>query len=150
MRWFSFVLDNALTHLVSEEMLLPFVHNASERGFRMREIPNNPKEITEWAFDMGGSVNMNEPEITINVDGLKIFVRCCIVSDVIREIAALPPRYFADGCGPYFKTKFWLHATILSPEQRDSVLTQLRTLERDTNQRSVAFHREWMAKHNRR
>jgi hypothetical protein len=68
-----------------------------------------------------GGVFVNEPRETIDVDGLAIDVSCHHFSHVLHVLERLPLRTF-DGGEPYYKTKFWLHATVLTPAQRHDVV----------------------------
>ena len=131
--WFRIAFEHALTHCVSSELMAPLLYEMATRQHPIKNfereygresagvLGGNPRLITDWAFDLGGGVFANEPRETLNIDGLAIDVSCHHFSAVLHGVERLTLRTFSGG-ESYYKTKFWLHATVLTPAQRDEIV----------------------------
>lgn len=151
--WFRVGFDDAITHAVSLALVAPLVADMAQRGHHIADLEKkygrehakalggNPVAITEWALDIGGPVHINEPRETFNVDGLSLVVACDHFCAVQSELAGLPIRQF-DGGETYVKAKFWMHATVLTPLQRDLLVAGLFAGRAAATARHEAFRSE--------
>ena len=149
-KWFRIAFDHALTHAVSEQLLVPLVADMTSRGCPIedfekkygrehaRALGGNPAPLTEWAFDIGGCYFGGMPVSTLVIPGLSIEVPCDMFTSVARAFGEAKLRYFGDG-SPYYKLKFWMHATVLTPAQFDEVCGELGAKQRDAIERSDAY-----------
>lgn len=151
--WFRCSFEHALTHCVSSELMAPLLIDMATRGHPLKNyekeygrsaaqsLGGNPASMTEWAFDLGGGVFANEPRETFDIDGLSIDVLCHHFGAVLARVNSLPLRSFSGG-EPYYKTKFWLHATVLMPAQRDDVVRIMTERSAVAEQRANDFARK--------
>lgn len=136
MTWLRIGFEGALTHAVHESLMPSLVADMISRGHPIEDfekrygreqaaaLHGNPAPIAEWAFDLGGMCYATMPRETISVDGLLILVDCDHLPAVLRAVDDAKIRRFAGGAW-YYKLKFWMHATVLTVEQRDSVVAAL-------------------------
>ena len=111
-----------------------------------RSLGGNPRVIDEWAFDMGGMCYVGEPRESICIDGLLIDVPCFQIDAIALELRKLAMRRFECGT-PYYKTKFWIHATVLTVEQYDRVLDEVFARHDAALTRAQDFSRAVKAAH---
>lgn len=150
MRWVRIGFVDAMTHAVSSPLVAPLVAEMRGRGSAIqdyevaygreyaRALGGNPAPITAWAFDVGGPCCVHMPVEVIAVDGLDIEIPCDQFEAIHRAADRFGIRRFATGEW-YYKFKFWLHATVLTVEQRDTVLFALEDRLAVAKQRARAF-----------
>lgn len=136
MKWLRVGFEHAMTHAVPDTLFAPLVAEMVHRGHpienfeakcgieQARSLGGNPKVIDEWSFDMGGMCYVGEPRESIAIDGLLIDVPCFQIDAIALELRKLAMRRFERGT-PYYKTEFWIHATVLTVEQYDRVLDEV-------------------------
>lgn len=150
MTWLRIAFDHALTHAVSTDLAPALIADMAARGHVVdnyetkygREIAKslggNPAAITEWAFDMGGMCHADMPMEPIAIDGLTIHVPCDQFGDVFGETQRQACRVFATG-ERYYKFKFWVHALVTSPSNRDRLIELMRAAQLRAGTRAMEF-----------
>jgi hypothetical protein len=140
MTWFRIGFDDAISHAVHESLRDHLVDDLARRGHPVKDyatayspeyaktLGGNPKEITRWRFDMGGSVHLHRPRETVTVDDLEIEIDCEHLRLVLRDLQRSPLRQFANGL-EYYKAKFWMHATVLSRRQMRNLIIAIAVIE---------------------
>lgn len=153
MSWLRIAFDGAKTHAVPSQLALPLIADMTARGCPIKNfekeyglehaaaLKGNPVEITEWGFDCGGFWIQGEPEETFVVDGLSIDVPCAQYAYILPDVERSQVRTFADGT-PYHKLRFWHHATVLTPEQMDTLRAAMRLRADVAEKRSALFDAE--------
>jgi hypothetical protein len=148
--WFRVAFEHALVHCVSSELMASFLYEMAIHGHPIEDyartygraaaatLGGNPRIVGEWALDLGSNLFANEPTETFDVEGLVVSLACRQFSHVLRVLERLPLRTF-DRDTPYYEIKLWLHATILTPSQRDVVLRVLTDQARVADARVRAF-----------
>lgn len=96
---------------------------------------------THVTFDLGGLAYQDIPKALIDVQGLRIRIPCDHVASVVSNLSALPERCFANGA-PFYKLHGFYRALVLSPEQREIALTDLRKQLPVAEQHAQAFYAE--------
>ncbi len=150
MTWFRIGFDDAIAHAVHESLREQLVDDMVRRGHPVKDfvksygeahaaaLGTNPKPITSWAFDLGGSVYLNAPTETLVVDELDIAIDCDHLPYVLRDLQRAKLRTFADGT-EYYKAKFWVHATVLSRPQMKHLIVAIAAIEPRAISRAKAF-----------
>ena len=154
MNWQRISFVDSIAHAVHGELAAALVGDMAARGHAVKDyvteyglehalaLGGNPKPITEWRLDLGGGCYVDAPEETFSIDGLALSVPCEQHDQVLARIdspAHAPIRRFASG-GWYYKLKFWVHATVLSPAQRDVLLYAMEDRRRLAADRCHAFN----------
>ncbi len=141
MNWYRIIFEKALTHAVPANLKDQLIAELTERHHPPVEefsLGGPIAEITEWGFDLGGMAIMGEPQEEFTAAGLLWEVSSDHVSGVLSSFKKLPLRYFADG-SPYYKAKFWLHATVMNPDQYHEILGALEACADVAEERAEAF-----------
>jgi hypothetical protein len=150
MSWLRIAFDEGITHAVHNSLAQSLVLDMAERGMQVkcfetayglesaRTMKGNPAPLSEWAFDFGGMTYVNAPREVVTVDGLSVTIDCDAFPYVLRAFEDAKIRRFADGRW-YYKLKFWIHATVLTPEQRDAFEDAIGQRQRVARERWQAF-----------
>lgn len=153
-RWSRISFDKAMVHAVSADLEPQLVAEMLARGHAIKDfvteyglehalaLGGNPKAITEWAFDIGGACHKDTPLETFDIDGLAVSVpvdQYELIQLGIERVDRAPIRRFAGGDW-YYKIKFWVHATVLTPAQRDTLLHGIEDRRAHALERARRFH----------
>ncbi len=153
MTWYRIGFDDSITHVVHEKLRDPLVVEMTARGMPVsdyavkyspqtaEELGGNPRVITEWGLDLGGSLRLGEPVEVIAIDGLSVEVPCFQWEGITRTINRCELRRFHPSGLDYYKVKVWIHATVRMPPQFDALRFEIVARTRIAADRAEAFAR---------
>jgi hypothetical protein len=148
--WFRVAFEHAVTHCVHSSLLAPLIVDMAERGHPVenfqvkygvdhaRSLRGNPAPIDKWGFDLGGMCYATMPRETFEISGLPFVVDCDYFDAILSDVKTASLRWFASG-EPYYKLKFWHHATVLTPEQHARCVHSMSGLAASAKERAEAF-----------
>lgn len=108
------------SHAIPDVLFTPIMESLHERGF----LYYDQKVIEgEFGFDLPGMAWAHRKELTIDVDGLQIVMPCTDWEYIHAKLSRKEVR--VDAAVPYYKLHGFLGCICLTPEQRDSMLSQM-------------------------
>jgi hypothetical protein len=151
--WLRIAFADAITHACPGELAPDLIVDMAHRGCPIEnyeekygtksaaELGGNPKVITKWSFDCGGAWYVGEPVESLILDGLLLKVPSSQFKYVLSDVRRSQVRRFDDGA-PYHKLKFWMHATVLTPNQHASIVSWMEGKASDAAARYAEFDTE--------
>ena len=159
MTWLRIDFTEALIHTVHRSLAQPLILDMLERGHPIENyetrygrehaerLGGNPATKHDWCIDIGGLWVNGQPCESVLVDRLPIQIASDHLGTVLRGLRKLELRRFADGT-PYYKLRHWHFATVLTPAQHVSLVSQLTAIEKSAEERATAFFDERRARAN--
>jgi hypothetical protein len=148
--WFRIAFEEARTHCVSQGLAASLIIDMAGRGHPIENyekrygfehaesLGGNPKLTTEWGFDMGGMCHQHEPREVIEVERLAIEVPCYQWRGILNALSRCTLRTFESG-ESYYKLHLWMHATVMTPSQFNTVVRVMEDHEPIANRRYGEF-----------
>lgn len=146
MNWTNIIFEGAMGHVVPDGLKDQLLTEMLDRGhgpdmnFQLNGGPVHKTTIR--SFDMGGMYFAGQPEEEFTVDGLTIYVPSDQFASILKTLKRLPLRYFADG-SPYYKAKFWMHATVMHPKTYHETILKMEDMAEAAEAKAELFHTEW-------
>jgi hypothetical protein len=150
MKWFQLLFDRATTHIAPASVLDRLVAEMIGRKHPLVDVVEkfgpvnavhagpNPKLITEWGIDIGGSCHTGRPIEVFLIEGLALSIPSEDVALILADLQACPRRTFDDRTA-YLKLHAAHCAMVMRADDRDALVDQIVARLPAADERSEAF-----------
>jgi hypothetical protein len=150
MKWFRLLFDRATNHIAPASVLdrlvaemtgrkHPLINVVEKYGpVNAVQVGPNPKLITEWGIDIGGSCHTGRPIEVFLIEGLALSMPSEDTALILADLRACPRRTFDDGTA-YLKLHAAHCAMVMRADDRDALVDQIVARLPAADERSEAF-----------